>query len=158
MKKNSVPVRTDLRADDAVVGVVEAVRHRRQFLKRSLGAAGAVAAVAAVPVRAADPIGKDFPAWSTTPGAPMRSYGQPSKFEEKVLRTVTPSYGPISPGTGTSRTPLQTLNGTITPNGLHFERHHNGVPEIDPASAGSACALCAGVLALLERHRRPGAA
>ena len=133
MKKSSVPVRTDLRADDVVVGVVEATRERRQFLKRSLGAAGAVAAVAAVPVRAADPIGKDFPAWSTTPGTPMRSYGQPSKFEEKVLRTVTPSYGPISPGTGTSRTPLQTLNGTITPNGLHFERHHNGVPEIDPA-------------------------
>jgi sulfane dehydrogenase subunit SoxC len=24
------------------------------------------------------------------------------------------------------------LNGTITPNGLHFERHHSGIPEIDP--------------------------
>ncbi len=27
---------------------------------------------------------------------------------------------------------MQSLTGTITPNGLHFERHHNGVPEIDP--------------------------
>ncbi len=24
------------------------------------------------------------------------------------------------------------MEGTITPNGLHFERHHNGVPQIDP--------------------------
>jgi sulfane dehydrogenase subunit SoxC len=24
------------------------------------------------------------------------------------------------------------LFGSITPNGLHFERHHNGIPEIDP--------------------------
>ncbi|MFD1139746.1 sulfite dehydrogenase [Larkinella insperata] len=32
-----------------------------------------------------------------------------------------------------SRTPLQDLFGTITPSDLHFERHHNGVPAIDPA-------------------------
>jgi sulfane dehydrogenase subunit SoxC len=27
---------------------------------------------------------------------------------------------------------LQALYGVITPNGLHFERHHSGVPAIDP--------------------------
>ena len=42
-------------------------------------------------------------------------------------------YFPDEPGTGASRTPLQLLEGTITPNGLHFERHHNGVPDIDPS-------------------------
>jgi sulfane dehydrogenase subunit SoxC len=26
------------------------------------------------------------------------------------------------------------LKGTLTPNGLHFERHHSGVPDIDPAA------------------------
>ena len=31
-----------------------------------------------------------------------------------------------------SCTPLQDLHGIITPNGLHFERHHAGVPAIDP--------------------------
>lgn len=31
-----------------------------------------------------------------------------------------------------SRTPLQDLQGTITPSDLHFERHHAGVPDIDP--------------------------
>src|SRR5690606_38227451 len=31
-----------------------------------------------------------------------------------------------------SRTPLQDLVGTITPADLHFERHHAGIPSIDP--------------------------
>ena len=32
-----------------------------------------------------------------------------------------------------ARTPLQDLDGIITPNGLFYERHHGGVPTIDPA-------------------------
>jgi sulfane dehydrogenase subunit SoxC len=31
-----------------------------------------------------------------------------------------------------SRTPLQDLYSTITPSDLHFERHHAGIPNIDP--------------------------
>jgi sulfane dehydrogenase subunit SoxC len=31
-----------------------------------------------------------------------------------------------------SLTPHQSLHGIITPSALHFERHHNGVPAIDP--------------------------
>ena len=42
-------------------------------------------------------------------------------------------YAAVTPGAGASRTPLQALEGTITPSGLHFERHHNGVPDIDRA-------------------------
>jgi sulfane dehydrogenase subunit SoxC len=30
-------------------------------------------------------------------------------------------------------TPLQDLHGVVTPSSLHFERHHNGVPAIDPS-------------------------
>ncbi|MEH6570927.1 MAG: sulfite dehydrogenase [Halioglobus sp.] len=33
-----------------------------------------------------------------------------------------------------SLTPLEQLHGTITPSDLHFERHHGGIPNIDPAS------------------------
>ena len=33
-----------------------------------------------------------------------------------------------------SRTPLHDTYGIITPSSLHFERHHGGVPEIDPAT------------------------
>ena len=133
MKPQRTAARSRVPAGTAAAVEGESANGRRKFLERSLGAAGALAAAVATPARAADPVGRDFPAWSTTPGTPMRGYGQPSKFEDKVLRTLTPSYGVTSPGTGTSRTPLQTLNGAITPSGLHFERHHNGVPEIDPA-------------------------
>jgi sulfane dehydrogenase subunit SoxC len=30
------------------------------------------------------------------------------------------------------RTPLRDLDGIITPNGRFYERHHGGVPTIDP--------------------------
>ena len=105
---------------------------RRAFLARSAGIAGAAAAGMAAPEAVAQVL-DSVPPWMQTMGAPMRGYGQPSKFEEKVLRTLTPGYPTIAPGAGTSRTPHHLLEGTITPSGLHFERHHNGVPAIDPA-------------------------
>ena len=40
--------------------------------------------------------------------------------------------GQVNPSESSSRTPLQDLYGTITPSDLHFERHHGGVPIIDP--------------------------
>ncbi|MQA89970.1 MAG: sulfite dehydrogenase [Gemmatimonas sp.] len=41
--------------------------------------------------------------------------------------------GPAAPSSS-SRTPLGDLHGIITPADLHFERHHAGVPAIDPES------------------------
>ncbi|MEE9335309.1 MAG: hypothetical protein V3U65_14565 [Granulosicoccaceae bacterium] len=38
----------------------------------------------------------------------------------------------MAPGSGASVTPLQDPHGIITPNGLHVERSHNGVPAIEP--------------------------
>jgi len=104
---------------------------RRTFLARSAGVAGAAAAGWSAPDAMAQ--GLDVPPWMQTMGVPMRGYGQPSKFEAKVLRPTATGYPTVTPGAGASRTPLQDLEGTITPNGLHFERHHNGVPDIDPA-------------------------
>ena len=68
--------------------------------------------------------------WMKLPGTPFVAYGQPSKYETKAVRTFASAPG--TTGTGTSRTPHHLLEGTITPNGLHFERHHSGIPEIDP--------------------------
>lgn len=105
---------------------------RRQFLTRGAKAAGAIAAgSAAVMHSAAAQV--SGPQWMLKPGALSKGYGQPSRFEEKVQRSWGTGYPTVSPGTGASRTPLQSLHGTITPNGLHFERHHNGVPDIDPS-------------------------
>jgi len=62
-------------------------------------------------------------------GRGRRQYGERSPFEKSVRY-----FGPSStPATGSSRTPLQDLFGIITPSSLHFERHHAGVPTIDPA-------------------------
>ena len=46
---------------------------------------------------------------------------------------VAASRAPTGEVTGTSFTPLDELTGTITPADLHFERHHAGVPLLDPA-------------------------
>ncbi len=56
------------------------------------------------------------------PGNAPTSYGTRSGFE-RAQRTPTVTH---------SLTPHQALHGVITPSALHFERHHNGVPTIDP--------------------------
>jgi sulfane dehydrogenase subunit SoxC len=104
--------------------------HRRALLRGVLLSAGVAAASAGI-AQADDGVGADAPDWMKTPGRPFSAYGTPTKWQEKVQRIFT--IGPGRAGTGVSRTPLQLLEGTITPAGLHFERHHNGVPDIDPA-------------------------
>ena len=56
-------------------------------------------------------------------------YGERSPYEKAVR------HGKASknPETGSTRSPLQDSQGIITPSSLHFERHHAGVPDIDPA-------------------------
>ena len=70
------------------------------------------------------------PESSKIAGEPFSNYGRPSKYERETIRWTMGNS--MAAGNGVSWTPLQDLEGTITPNGLHFERHHNGVPEIDP--------------------------
>jgi sulfane dehydrogenase subunit SoxC len=92
--------------------------------------AGSLASAAMTPAGAAAP--PDLPAWMQFPGAPFSGYGHPAKYESAVTRTNIQSQ-PGTTGSGASRTPLEALDGMITPSGLHFERHHSGVPDIDPA-------------------------
>src|SRR5437879_12192948 len=68
------------------------------------------------------------PAWMKTPGQPFSNYGQPSLQERGVVRWISANRG--VPGNGVSWTPLHDLEGTITPSGLHFARHHTGVPQL----------------------------
>ena len=55
-------------------------------------------------------------------GPPPSTLGTRSPFERSRLIASDTS----------SRTPLQDLYGMITPSDLHFQRHHGGVPLIDP--------------------------
>ena len=94
--------------------------NRRKFLKSAVLAAGASAG------RAQSTDGQPAPDDPTKePGSLARSYGERSRFEKTVR-------SPSSQGTS-SGAPLQDLNGIITPSALHFERHHSGVPDIDPS-------------------------
>jgi sulfane dehydrogenase subunit SoxC len=102
---------------------------RRLFLRGGAGTALAAGGIVSTE-RAAGSEPLRVEPWMRVPGAPFAGYGQPSRFEEKVVRLA--ANPPNAPGTGAARTPLHRLNGTITPNGLHFERSHSGIPDIDP--------------------------
>ncbi len=104
---------------------------RRRFLAQ--GAAAAAALLAGGQARSDEAAPPGIPDWMKTPGADVGSqtYGLPSRFEAGVIRNVPkglPHYISAS-----SRTPLQDLDGILTPNGLFYERHHGGIPDIDPA-------------------------
>jgi sulfane dehydrogenase subunit SoxC len=60
-----------------------------------------------------------------------RGYGLPSKYETGLQRRESPGLTRVS-AASVSFTPWQGLFGIITPNGLHFERHHQGWWDIDP--------------------------
>ena len=72
--------------------------------------------------------------WRSTRGASTRHaippYERPSKYENNVVRTLTNPNN--EPRGSAARTPHHLLNGTITPNGLHFVVARGGFPDIDP--------------------------
>ena len=110
--------------DEPVAG--NGLLSRRVFLQGALasGALGAGLRSALAEPLAVQP-------WMKTPGAGFSGYGQPSRFET-VERVTPPPANPATTGVGTARTPLHLLEGIITPSGLHFERSHSGIPDIDP--------------------------
>jgi sulfane dehydrogenase subunit SoxC len=81
-----------------------------------------------------------IPEWTTQQGSPAGNalYGEPSVYEKDVVRqlssypSVPKGYSPVQPSSSWSSTPWQNLHGNLTPNGLFYERHHGGVPTIDP--------------------------
>jgi sulfane dehydrogenase subunit SoxC len=106
------------------------MKNRRGFLKQGAAlAAGAastgIAARASAQALAGEP-------WERAYGAPFSGYGQPSRFEQPVVRYFLKPYGDLAPGTGAALAPIERLEGIITPSGLHSNRSHSGVPDIDP--------------------------
>jgi len=96
---------------------------RRIFLKA--GAAGGATLLTATAGA------QDRPDWMRMPGAGMSETGAPSEYETQLHRRAIGSQTGTT-GSGASRTPLPYLDGIITPSRLHFERHHSGIPNIDP--------------------------
>ncbi|MEA1834965.1 sulfite dehydrogenase [Methylobacterium durans] len=101
--------------------------NRRAFLRLAGGTlAGAGAATGAL-ARSEEPLA--VPDWTRQQGATAAGYGQPAPGETLARYARLP---PAFPGAVATVTPLQGLHGVITPNGLHYERHHAGIPAIDP--------------------------
>jgi sulfane dehydrogenase subunit SoxC len=116
-----------------------AVTSRRRFLREGSALMGGavLGSLAGGEISAAtanaDNLPPNIPEWMKTPGDPMGSqlYGTPSPFEKGVVKNIPNNLPQYLSASG--RTPLGDLDGIITPNGLFYERHHGGVPTIDPA-------------------------
>ncbi|HJP39110.1 MAG TPA: sulfite dehydrogenase [Gammaproteobacteria bacterium] len=94
--------------------------NRRQLL----AAAGGVAVVQGASGEQIQVADSTMPTDPTKiPGSPATPVGDRSPFEKASRRVL---------GGAISTTPLQDLHGSITPASLHFERHHAGIPAIDP--------------------------
>ena len=125
------------RTKSAAVGAVagNGLMDRRALLGQGAVLAGAMstAPLGALTGAAAEP-STDTPLtdapWSLEPGATIQPYERPSQFEKGVVRTLGNPDG--KPGAQGARTPHHLMNGTITPNGLHFVVSWGGAPDIDP--------------------------
>lgn len=103
---------------------------RRGFLKGS--AAGAtVLGAGAARAQGPDPLITQKQDWATGlgDGVDATPYGLPIRFEGDVVRRNVPwlTADPIS---SINFTPIHALDGTITPQGCAFERHHSGAIEL----------------------------
>ncbi len=107
-----------------------AIPSRRAFLK---GAAAATAGAAAAGAARAepDPLITEVQPWASSfgDGVDATPYGMPIEFESDVIRRNVPwlTADPIS---SINFTPIHALDGTITPQGCAFERHHSGAIEL----------------------------
>lgn len=112
----------------------QASRARRSFMAKALAMGAGAGAAGAVRAADGDPAILQLPAHTKSLGQPVaaRGYGVPSVWEKNLQRRESPGLTRVS-AASVSFTPLQGLFGIITPNGLHFERHHQGWFDIDPS-------------------------
>ena len=108
----------------------DTAKGRRGFLKR--GAALATGAASAGLAQGANAQGLAGQPWERVYGAGFTGYGQPSRFEQPVVRHIGRPYGDLAPGSGAALSPIESLEGVITPSSLHNIRSHSGTPDIDP--------------------------
>jgi sulfane dehydrogenase subunit SoxC len=126
---NNINLKTELGEPVAGNGLL----HRRFFLQSGAAAATAVTAAAMAGAAKAESIGAGSPPSMLKPGAQFTGYGMPSHWRDDIKRLIATNVPPARIVTGSIRTPLELLEGTITPAGLHYVRNHNGTPDIDPS-------------------------
>ncbi|MBI6630084.1 sulfite dehydrogenase [Pontibaca salina] len=104
---------------------------RRAFLRGSVAAVAGAAAAGSARAATPDPLITEVQDWASGFGAPVDDapYGLPIRFESDVVRRNVPwlTADTIS---SINFTPIHALDGTITPQGCAFERHHSGAIEL----------------------------
>src|SRR3954454_6955412 len=120
--------RSDLDSLEVVAG--NGLINRRALLGRGIALAGATTAGAGATFTSAGAEPLPVDPWSLTIGATIPAYETPAKYEKHVVRTLTNPKN--EPRNSQARTPHHLLNGTITPNGLHFVVARGAFPDIDP--------------------------
>ncbi len=101
---------------------------RRTFLRGGAAFAATLTGYGVARSAAAEPL-VDAP-WSRETGAVTPALQTPSRFEKHVVRALSNPKNETRTSHG--RTPHHLLNGTFTPNSLHFTINHSGIPDIDP--------------------------
>lgn len=109
-------------------------QQRRDFLRSSAAFAGTAVAAGVAGTGAARAAKLEVPQSNKEMGREIQpeAYGMPSKFEAHVKRRRTDVLVNKQHWSDWSMSPLQHQPGIITPNGLFYERHHAGIPDIDP--------------------------
>lgn len=103
---------------------------RRSFL-RGAAAAGAGLTAAASAKAAGDPLITEVQDWASGlgDGVDVTPYGLPIEFENDVIRRNV-EWLTADTISSINFTPIHALDGTITPQGCAFERHHSGAIEL----------------------------
>ncbi|MDP5326736.1 MAG: molybdopterin-dependent oxidoreductase, partial [Paracoccaceae bacterium] len=105
---------------------------RRGFLRGTAAVAGAgLAAASAARAATPDPLITEVQSYASGFGDPVDAapYGMPIEFEKHVVRRNV-EWLTESPVSSINFTPIHALEGTITPQGCAFERHHSGAIEM----------------------------
>ncbi len=114
------------------------INSRREFFKKSatitVSAVAALSVLDPVKVLADDKAITHHAPWGQQWGDPITKnlYGVPSLYEHNVTRRYTKLLASGNYRAAIAVSPIQDIEGIITPNGLFFSRSHGGTAHIDP--------------------------
>jgi sulfane dehydrogenase subunit SoxC len=104
---------------------------RRQFLRSSVAAGATITVAGAAKAETPDPLITEVQEWAQSfgDGVDETPYGLPIRFEDDVIRRNV-EWLTADTVSSINFTPIHALEGTITPQGCAFERHHSGAIEL----------------------------
>ncbi|MEP3049557.1 MAG: sulfite dehydrogenase [Roseibium sp.] len=104
---------------------------RRSFLRGAAAAGAGALAVGTAKAGTPDPLITEVQPWAQGlgDGVDVNPYGLPIEFEKDVVRRNV-EWLTADTISSINFTPIHALDGTITPQGCAFERHHSGAIEL----------------------------